>query len=361
MIDHPLWAVRCHPIVAHGRGVEMHPQRRLDHRGMFERQSGEAVGPDEVPAFCGKFREDIFDHDDLELWVLFGDKAGRFVDEAGVLVVPVVQGYVAESRSLELAEDILQEAHECGGPQRNGAGKMLATTASRSTAIAERYEGADDQVADETGLSDDPFRQHPVGAHRQMAAVLLCGADRNDDRGVGASRLRYLLPGHAPVQRSDRCCHVNSFSASTAFAISGSDVTGSRRCEDHFLDPAHAARARQMSTTSAMRYWRSWVASAIPVNPMTTSGGSGHRGILYGRGSFGILRRLHNAAIPMQKYTAAITVPAKMIRKFSAEVKISTPAGTASSMTPAPGARNLLIEPRIRFTAAGHTPSRPVV
>ena len=31
----------------------------------------------------------------------------------------------------------------------------------------------------------------------------------------------------------------------------------------------------------------------------------------------------------MQKYTAAITVPAKMIRKFSAEVNTRTAAGTA--------------------------------
>jgi hypothetical protein len=52
----------------------------------------------------------------------------------------------------------------------------------------------------------------------------------------------------------------------------------------------------------------------------------------------------------MHKYTAAMTVPAKMIRKFSAEVKTSTAAGTASTRTPTPGARNRFRLPSFRFT-----------
>ena len=110
---------------------------------------------------------------------------------------------------------------------------------------------------------------------------------------------------------------------------------------DHFFDPAHAARASAINTNSPIRYWVSWVASAMPVKTITTSGGIGQRGILNGRASSGMDRLLQKAARPMQKYTAAITVPEKMIRNFSADVNTSTQPACQAERFRA-GTRNLL-------------------
>src|SRR6185295_16417629 len=77
---------------------------------------------------------------------------------------------------------------------------MLSTTASRPTAIAERDELPDDQIAPAAGRLQQLLGDQPVGADWQMMTVLLGRADRDGDGDVGAGRLGDLRPRHIPVQ-----------------------------------------------------------------------------------------------------------------------------------------------------------------
>src|SRR3954452_25203016 len=99
-----------------------------------------------------------------------------------------------------------------------------------------------------------------------MPTVLFSGADRDDDGRVRFRGRRDLLPRHVLV---------DAWASFGAHGVASTAVDGVGR-GDHFLEPAHAAKASTMRIASATRYWVSCVANAIPVKAMTTSGGSGH-------------------------------------------------------------------------------------
>ena len=124
----------------------MHPQRGLDDGGVFECEAGKPSGQIALIAFGREVRVDVLDHDDLEFGIALGDEEGGLVDEAAVLVVPVVQHDVAESAPLQFAEDVLDHAHEGGGTQRDRAREVLAAAAAGPAAVSEGQEGADDQT-----------------------------------------------------------------------------------------------------------------------------------------------------------------------------------------------------------------------
>ena len=79
------------------------------------------------------------------------------------------------------------------------------------------HERPDDEITDPARLAEHPLGQHPVSADRQVAAVLLGGADGYHDRHVAPVRRRRSPPMSCPDRPAGRCVHSNSLPV-TAFA-----------------------------------------------------------------------------------------------------------------------------------------------
>ena len=177
------------------RRVQVEHDRGFHQAGMFERPSGETIGPGSLHRLLA----DIFPVRNL------GDphvvdaippqppqrEVDSFDQKHVVLVVAVDHRHAAHAVASELANDVARHADQGFAVEAGGAGEVV-TAARLGLRLVAVTEGGRDQIA---RACRDPLGErggdHRIAVHGQMRPVLLQRADREDDDGL-------FLP-HSPV------------------------------------------------------------------------------------------------------------------------------------------------------------------
>ena len=175
------WMVR-RPRHVHELRVEVQHDRGLHQAGVFQRPSGEALGPGGLHGLLGDVLpvRDLGDPHVAD--AVAPETAQREVDafhqEHVVLVVAVHHRHAAHAVAGELAHDVADHADQGLAVEAGGAGKVVAAAGFRLRLVAVA-EGGRDQVA---RARRDPLgqrgRYRGVAVHGQVRAVLLQRAHR---------------------------------------------------------------------------------------------------------------------------------------------------------------------------------------
>src|SRR5262245_5359293 len=155
---------------------------------MLELDAGITVGEDAVQCL----RPDqlpVIDAQDLEA---VGSLAPEMIEgeldafDRGpdIFVMAVDHDQAAGAMAVELGDDIAQEPGKCRRGDIDCAGKGWTAARARLRAVAIGNGWRDEPAALLGDLGADPCRDHCIDTQWQMPAMLLGGADRNEDGGA---------------------------------------------------------------------------------------------------------------------------------------------------------------------------------